>query len=133
MQKLAIQLHPSKWFNRCQTVLLLTSLVVIFYLPAPGWFKFSLLPVVILYSLFIFYRHRALRALSHDDQGWQLQTADGLFEAALCGDSTVTTWVSILRFKLPGHAFKRSYVLFHDAMRADQYRKLIVHARWLSK
>jgi len=133
MQKLDIQLRPSKWFAIYQIVLLLTSLVIVFYLPVLDWLKISLSVAIIMYSLFIFYNQRNLRALTHDQQRWCVQTLGGSFEASLCGDSTVTTFMSILRFKIAGKFFKRSYVVFKDTMLADDYRKLIVHTKWLSK
>lgn len=48
----------------------------------------------------------------------------------ILGDSTVTSFVSILRCRLAGHFRTHNLVIFDDSFAPDIYRKLIVRLKW---
>lgn len=89
------------------------------------------------YMGWIMWRYCLLRAgasitgLWHiNGKRWGLKMLHREMEANLLGDSTVTRWVSVLRFQVEGE--KRPYVsiVFADSLESEQYRKLIVALKW---
>ena len=129
MQKLDIRVNLSKQLILLKIALLLMSEGIIISLPFTVAVKSILISGVLLYSCAVLYRHCLLQFLTHDENGWRIKTRHGEFLGELCGDSTVTSLLSVLRFKVPGKFFKQSFVVFHDAMEKEQYRQLIVRAR----
>jgi len=65
--------------------------------------------------------------LSND--AWSILDKKRIYAATLCGSSTVTKMICILRFKILDEKLKRSCILFRDSMEAEQYRQLLVSMR----
>jgi hypothetical protein len=85
------------------------------------------------YGLFILYKHGLLlsqwsiKGLQYRDDQWFVR--DGLNRqhlALLSGDSTVTTWVSILIFDCPVIKKNCSCVIFYDALPIKHYKQLLM-------
>jgi hypothetical protein len=129
MQKFASQLHLSKQFILLHLAMLFGSLAIVWYLPWTGIIKTAVMFACFGYSFFILHQHRRWRAIRHDESGWWLQHADEEFNIEIAGESTVTTYVTVLRFIIPGKRLKQSFVIFRDAMRGDSYRQFVVRLR----
>lgn len=69
---------------------------------------------------------QSILGISKRGHGWQVSNRVGEREASLRGDSTVTSLVSILRFKTADDYFPRSCVIFRDSLAQDEYRRLMV-------
>jgi hypothetical protein len=63
------------------------------------------------------------------DHRWLVSQSEQKVEATLLGDSTVTNWVAILRFRLLNRRRAVSCVVFKDALKPEQYRQLLVILR----
>ncbi len=58
-----------------------------------------------------------------------LQYPSGTMEAKMMGDSTVTSMICVLRFKVPDRRWKTSCVVFRDSLSREMYWKLLVWLR----
>jgi hypothetical protein len=114
------------------------SLLIIFNLNISRIVEILLLITTLGYGSFILWRDILLQgssniqALQFNQDGWVLRHANEKSPAKLCGDSTVTRWVCVLRFKLPEKKRKVSCVIFRDALEPTEYRRLLVTARMFS-
>lgn len=83
-----------------------------------------------LFRFGLFFSPHSIRGLKRDSQGkWLLYTHKHTYEAELLGDSTVTSFVSVLRFRIPQSYWPKSCVIFRDSLPLDHYRKLLVVLR----
>jgi hypothetical protein len=64
-----------------------------------------------------------------DASRWLLQMREGEIEGTLLGDSTITRWVSILRFRITNSYRPLSCIIFSDALTKYSYRKLFVQIK----
>lgn len=110
--------------------MLLGSLAIICYLPFIGVMKLVLIGLCVLYSVSILRKQRQYQFIRHNKEGWWLRSADEEYKIEIVGDSTVTIFVTVLRFIVTGKKFKQSCVIFKDAMDGDTYRKMIVRLRY---
>lgn len=76
--------------------------------------------------VFLLSRHSIMGIRRCDEGDWYVQTKGRIYKAALCGDSTLTTFVSILRFRIQGQFWPKSSIVFRDSLGEDQYRHLLV-------
>lgn len=106
------------------------SLAGIAYVPIPGWIKIMLVLGVISYGVWNMYQQLQWQAIGHDEDGWYLKNAEGKMPIILGEDSTVTSLVWVLRFKLPGKRFSQSCVIFKDAMSVSAYRQFIMRMKF---
>ena len=104
---------------------------LIFLLPFPIGYKLVLWVLVIAYGVYLL--RRSIMGLSYYERQWCLHTHRGDIFAELSRESTVTTWVCVLRFVIPGRFFKKTCVIFQDAIPRNVYRQLLVHIRHSSK
>ena len=136
MQKIVIDLRPSKIFLIGQLLVLLACSGVICCLPFNLVIKLALSIGVLIYGFFIVYRYGlllspyAIRSIMHNGEQWLVRDGQNEVTAELVGDSTVTTLVSILRFAIPGEKFKRSCVVWKDSTTVELYRQLRVRVWW---
>ena len=132
MQEIDINLKPSKQYILLTASIFIINIGVIYSLNMPLLIKVGLAAMVLIYIAAIVWRHVLLRSkksiikLMFDEKGCHLGNHLEHFPAVLCGDSTITTWLCILRFKSPGHRFKLVSVIFRDAIDPDQYRRMLV-------
>lgn len=130
------QINPSRTYLLLLSVMLFASLVVVITLPMGWGYQSGLLAVLLVYGGRLIWQHgllkgkQAIRGLSRQDNGsWMVQTSHGTDEMTLCGDSTVTHLVSVLRFKRANQYFPTVCTLFPDSLPADEYRQLTVILR----
>ena len=135
MREKEFNLQPSQFFIALLIIVQLACLIIILTVKISWWVKISLFLLVCLYGINIFWRDALLRSnraihtikrLTNDE--WQVITKRGKFSAYLCGDSTVTAYVSILKFKYSGKRilWPISCVIFPDSLKPGDYRKLLV-------
>jgi hypothetical protein len=130
MQKFASTLHLSKQFMLLNAILLSGSLAVVYYLPLAGLIKVVLSGILLSYTGYIFHKQMYWRSIKQDANGWWLCSKGHAFKAKISGDSTVTSYVTILRFTVPGAYWKQSCIIFKDAMQSDVYRQLVLRLRF---
>jgi len=118
------------------TLLLIVSFLscsMIFMLTLPIIYKCIIMILLMAYLASIIWRFCLLRAASSirglrqlDGGQWLLQMRDAEIEGNLLGDSTITRWVSILRFRVANRYRPLSCIIFSDSLTSNSYRKLIV-------
>ena len=88
----------------------------------------------IFYVGYYFLKSRAIKEIIFQyDQASQLIGANQQkITGYLRGDSTITRWVSVLRFAIPEKYFSISVVVFQDAIPPEEYRKLLRYCRVIS-
>lgn len=111
-------------------MMLFGSIISVCYLPFSGLTKTILMMSLLGYSLWNFYHHIQWQGIGQDIDGWYLKKAGEQIPIILSGDSTITSIVSILRFRQEGKFLKQSCVIFKDALSADMYRQLIVRIKY---
>ncbi len=130
MQKFESTLHFSSYFAIIQGVILVGALACIFSLSIGPLFKSILVLGILGHGLWNIYRPLPWQIIGHDETGWYLKDGDKKIDIDIGGDSTVTSLVSILRFKLPEKRLKETLILFKDAMPTDSYRQFIVRMKY---
>lgn len=127
---------PSRTYQFLLVVVYAASMLVIALLAMPLMGKLPLLLALTAYMTWVFWHYGLLKAplsiqcLRHvSDRQWVVVTRDNEVEAEICGDSTVTRWVSVLRFRVGGRKRPISCIVFNDSLAQDQYRKLMVAVR----
>lgn len=131
MQELGSTLHLSKQFVLLHLVMLLGSLALIGYLSCAWEIKVLMMVVCVVYSAYILKYQRQWQSIRHDKNGWWLTSAGKECNIEIIGDSTVTAYVTVLRFIVEGRKFKQACVIFKDSMEADAYRKMVVRLRYV--
>ncbi len=131
MQKLESKFQISKLFILIQVVLALGSIAIVCYLTMALAIKIALISGILLYSRIIFKDQLQWEAIRHDTNGWSLRRLGEDIPIEIAGESTVTHYVSILRFILPGKRLKSACVIFRDNLEQDHYRQLIVRLRYM--
>jgi len=117
--------------------MLIGSEIVLFAFTLPIFLsiKCVIALILILYSIAVLYSHGLLRhkksiiAFSRTDKGWTVKDATGFYAATLCGSSTVTTKLCILRFQMFEKRLKRSCIIFKDSVPEGEFRRLLVGVR----
>lgn len=111
--------------------MLLSTIGIICFLPCSWLLKIILITASLGYGIFILYQYGLLKSpssivgLTPDENGWLLHTNSKTRLVQLSGDSTVTNYVFILRFSVPGKRLKHSCLVFRDSFECkDSYRKL---------
>lgn len=136
MQSIDIHFKPSKTVIFLYLFLWLGSIGAIVYIPVTVMMKLLLLTIITVYAFTLVYLHgflqgptaiTGLRYLS--DDYWQVRLNKNEFTGILKGDSTVTTWVSVLRFKRSDKKLIYSYLLVRDSFEFDMYRRLLLRLR----
>ena len=126
MHNREFKLHRSKQYLGLTGFILLLSAAILLSLSISWWLKVSLLLLLCLYGRYIT-RYPALCALRYNrNKQWIMKTAESTCEAVLSGDSTVTQWVTVLRFHLNGSRLSRTCIIFRDSLPAGDYRRLMV-------
>jgi hypothetical protein len=135
MHKIDIEIKPSKRFILFLLINLLCCIAIVATLPMPFALKFFLGILVLAYGGHALWRQgwllsrRSIIRLSHDEDGWQWHDRQTSWRGELCGDSTLTAFLGILRLKAHGARVKQSCLIFKDTLSAESYRRLLVTAR----
>jgi hypothetical protein len=135
----AFHFKPSKHYLTLMSVVLFASLIIVLCLPLAGWIKGLSFLLIAVYGGHILWQFGFLRSkqsivsIRRDSEGrWLLCTNNNVQVAELSGDSTVTGWVSVLRFYVHKRLSPKSCIVFRDSLPHDQYRKLLVVLRMYS-
>lgn len=124
---------PSQRYITLLLSVVVISVIIMLFLPCTLWIKLIGLIGISTYGGYVLWRYGWLRSQhsilgikQHPDDSWSLYTPDEIYAATLCGDSTVTSVVSALRFQVSGQWRQRSCIIFRDSLEQDQYRRLLV-------
>lgn len=130
MPALNFKLSYSKQWTAIILFLVGLNLAIILSLPAQVWVKLLLLIILFTYGALNLKTQGRWVCLQYRNNGlWQLRDHLNVYEAELSGDSTITRWVSILRFRtLPSGKIK-SCVVFQDSLDKQAYRRLMMMVR----
>jgi hypothetical protein len=122
---------PSLRYRLFLIFILLLSGGVLVGSPLPVLIKGVFFIFFLLYGYHLLQRPGILRSLTHLDQRlWMLEKSDGQrVRGKLLGDSLMTQWAVILRFKIEGHFFSETHVIACDATPKDRFRQLLVILR----
>lgn len=133
MLDLEFKLKLSKHYLILMLTIFLVSIDIVFMLPIPLWIKVLASLLVAIYGVSVIWQYVLLRSRNsiisirrQSDGTWLLQTNRNKYTADLCGDSTVTALISILRFREPKNFWRRTAIIFRDSLGVEQYRKLLV-------
>ena len=140
MLKININIQPSKQFIALVFVTLVGCFGVIMYIPIFYGVKGLLGLFVLFYGKRIleeygFLRHpNSIVELRRDEaEGYQLVTRNKeVLLVELLGESTITTWMSVLCFKEKDKKTKLSCLVFKDSVLPGEYRALTVLLRSLN-
>lgn len=133
MPKFESTLRRSNYFALLQSILLIGSLASVFYLLFSGLIKALLVFCLMSYFVWNLYSHRQWKGIGQDQNGWYIERRAEKNYVNLAGDSTVTGFVTILRFKRQEKYFKESCLIFRDSLPADLYRQLIVRLKYFNR
>lgn len=136
MLDLEFNLKRSNYYLGLLVSVLLANSFVVFYLPFALSVKLIIFFMMTIYVGYIIWRHVCLQSKHsirsirrHADGSWSLQTKSKRYSSVLRGESTVTTLISILRFRAHNEVWPRSCIIFCDALPADRYRQLLITLR----
>ncbi len=135
MQEIDTNLKPSAVLVILSSLILLCTACLVFDLPLSWWVRSVILGLVLVYGGNIFWHTMLLRgknailkiALTTD--GWEIHDQTTIYPAELGGESTVTTLLCVLRFKVLGENRKRSVIIFRDAIEPEIYRRFVAILR----
>lgn len=135
MPSIDIKLRTSRIGIALIILFMVCSEVIVSLLPISAWIKMALALIVITYSVFILFTHGFLKHKKsiikigiHENQ-WKVWDNTHYYSAELCGSSTLTRFISILRFQISGEKCKRSCVIFNDAVDVKHYRQIMVYSK----
>jgi hypothetical protein len=111
--------------------LIFSGAVIIIFLLSIGWHAKALLVLSCLIYGWYSVRHLAnLKRIIIYEHDWRIFLNNHKsFAGELQGDSTLTSWVLILRFKILNSKAKQTILVFKDAIDENLYRQLIVAAK----
>jgi hypothetical protein len=131
-----IDLKASRLFITLILLTLLSNLVIVYFLPFAAIIKTGLGVVILFYSLWALRRygfltspHSILGLKQLNDDIWQLRYPEHSVLGSLTGDSTVTAFLTVLRFKIPGKRFKQACVVLRDSLDTEEYRRFLVELK----
>lgn len=132
MRNHVYKVHTSKRYAFLMGLIFITSAIVLSALTVGLFIRLGLMAIFVIYGVQLFRRYVLLRdaksilALQYmDDRRWMLQTSTHQYEAELLGDSTITTLISILRFRIKGFRFPWVAIVLPDSLQPDEYRALL--------
>lgn len=129
-------LKPSKYYSIFLAIALLASVIVVVTIKANIWIKLLVLALLAFYGSYTFLRYAllktrdsilALQLVSGNE--WQVTTRAGVQSMEVQGDSTITPWLSVLRFKVSGKRSALSCIVLKDSLPDEEYRQLVAILR----
>jgi hypothetical protein len=140
MHDLDFNLRPSTYYLVLLSVTFMIALGIMLALPFIPWAKILGVVFLVIYGAYHLWHvallrspHAITRIRRTADGRWFLFSKAATHEAVVCGDSTVTTMVSVLRLTIAKQRWPLSCVVFRDALSAKEYRVLLVALKVLSK
>lgn len=138
MLNLEFKIKPSWQYLFLLAFVFLATAAVIFSLQILWIWKGILFLTTAIYCWQITFRYALLKAeqsiISIKYEGnktWTVQMKSGQYRGELCGDSLVTTFVCVMRFRIPGKFWPRSCVIFQDALDDNQHRHLLTLLKFI--
>lgn len=126
-------LKPSQYHFFITSIVIIVSLIILYSFSYHPLLKIFATLFVFVYGTYLVWGKVLLRGQKsvfgiqcHPNKRWHLYVGDKIYEAELCGDSTVTRFITILRFRLANHFFVQSCIIFPDSLPADRYRQLLI-------
>ncbi len=135
MQKLDINLKPSKQFIFLMLLVLTSAVLLVVLLPIPLGVRLFLEAIILSYGFYVLTYHGLLKhkqsiyRLTLTDSKWLLWDKSGEYSAELCGSSTISTQLCLLRFRMHTQHNMRSCLIFVDSVDADIFRKILFNIR----
>jgi hypothetical protein len=135
MRKLDIPLKPAAVYIRLILLILAGSSAIVLAIPVNGWLKIFLLMLLAVYAWrsilkkALLLNADAILRLTYFHDCWEVHTAGEILPVKISGDSTLTGFLSVLRFQGEGQRKKISCVIFKAAVGTDTYRRLCAAAR----
>lgn len=129
MQKLVITLNASRYFALLSMMLLSATILLAGLLSCAFWIKGLLIINTIVMVAWSFKKQNQYQALVHHSEGWLIQYCGEFYPIVLCGSSTITNQVTVLRFKQQGQKSVQSCLIWKDAVSEAEYRQMIVRIR----
>lgn len=127
MLKKDIPLKLSKTYLVFVLFMAILSFYSIFLLPIAFLMQLGLCIFTTSYSLYLIFSMQNFKMLKPlEENTWQLSTRKKSYIGYLCGDSTVTHFVCILRFKVAHSRFQQTCFVFRDSVPPNVYRRLLV-------
>jgi hypothetical protein len=139
MQEIDVNLQPSRWLLIVLLLVLILTEMVIFLIAGSIYLKIVLTLVALIYSGFIAQRNILLRhpesivKITIKKEGSSMATRSQTFAITLKGESTITQWISILRFYSTEMRKNYSCLVLRDNLSKDQYRRLLVILRGVAR
>lgn len=131
MPGIEFKLKSSGQFIAIFGLVLVLSVIILLFVSMSFWIKLAGLIGIVCYSIHLFREYILLnsdtairRLISHED-GWLLQTKQALLKAELCGESTITNFVSVLRFRIQHTKHCKTSIIFRDSVATGFYRRLV--------
>lgn len=85
---------------------------------------------IIFYGQYLFTLARQKVRLVYTSEGkWLFEDKNITLEGTLRGDSTVTPYVSVLRWQINGQKSVKNLIIFRDSLSKNDYRQLMVIIR----
>jgi len=113
------------------SVFLLASILLALSLPLVLGLKLAVLWSIFLYGGWIFWRfillknkHSVIAIKQLAAKEWRIWTPHMQYKAQLCGSSTLTPVVMVLRFRIAEQYWPLSCVVFRDALPTERYKQL---------
>lgn len=135
MQEISLNLQPSRAFTVTILLLILSSILIIVSLPIWSVWKILLIILTITYGAYTVCRYgllkhsKAITRLILDPEECHLTDGNNVFPAQITGESVITSFVCLLRYKTSGSRWQHSLVICKDMLAASDYRRLLVWLR----
>lgn len=132
MQEISVDLQISRQFLVLIATTMVGCLGVVLYLNISVGVKIILLIFLTIYGVHVLWRYgllkdsHSIKQLTQRSNDWYLRSNSGQFKVSLLGESTVSTWVCVLRFANFQNSKKYSCIVFNDSVESDLYRRLLV-------
>jgi hypothetical protein len=129
MRDHVFNLRPSMYGRAILLFVMTTSLALILFLPLMLVYQLILLILLSCYGIYIARRlgiMTSTRLNYRQDGTWLWQSANQVIVGKLRGDSTITTYVIILRFQSKEWRFPINCIVFRDSLDETSYRQLLM-------
>lgn len=134
MLDIEFKLQPSFYCQILFFTLFVASLLILIFMPISLLLKSIAIIINLLYGIYVLYHDVLLQSETAiislrriADGRWLLQTKNHkTYEVEIHGESTVTSVVSVLLFRVAKQFRSKACILFTDSLASDDYRKIVV-------
>jgi hypothetical protein len=132
MHALNLHLKRSKQFIILNVLIMLGSVGLIYYCSLKFEYKLLLVLFSLSYGGWILFWHafnNPVKQLIFHDNDWWIRSSRETQVIQVLGETTLTRWMTVLRYKKPETRIKQTCLIFSDSVEKDQYRRLLVTLR----